>query len=109
MDEKPRRRRWPQFGLVAIFVLLAAAAVVFKFWNPFPQPSRTKFGQIEIGMTEAEVAELVGDPDDVETGPDGRIIHAYTLARDEEWLVIYDKGRVCVSNHFIHLPADPTE
>jgi hypothetical protein len=89
---KPRRFR---FGLIALFVLIAAVGVFVSLWNPFPQPSRTNVDKIELGMTEDDVAELIGKPDKVVTNnEDGRMAHLYDLGNGEAWVVFFKDGRV---------------
>jgi hypothetical protein len=56
MDEKPRRR-WFRFRLISLFALVAVGPI---FWNPFPKLSKSNIHRIKFGMTEAEVADLVG-------------------------------------------------
>jgi hypothetical protein len=93
MDEKPQRR-WFCFGLPGLFALIAAFAVVASLWNPLVQPTgRSNLERVRKGMTEAEVAKLVGDPDVVE---DFRrvITTRYQLTAEDVWLVVYKDGVV---------------
>jgi hypothetical protein len=106
MDEKPSRRRF-RFGLLALFALLAAAGVVATLWNPFPKPSKTKLSSIEIGMTEADVARLVGNPDEAVTDSAGRLLHVYSFAYGEGWIVAFVDGKVTACDQFFHSPVTP--
>ena len=91
MAEKSSRIR---FGLIALFALIVALGVLMSLWNPFPPPSRSNFGQIEVGMIEAEVAELVGAPDQVLKVANARLAHVYQLNEGEGCFVLYADGRV---------------
>jgi hypothetical protein len=94
MDEKPRRFR---FGLIALFALIAAAGVLVSLWNPLVQPtSAPSLSDVKIGMTETEVAELVGKPDEVDTYADMTNTR-YHLTAEDFWMVTYKNGRVCQS------------
>ncbi len=98
MDEVPRQP-WFRFGLAGLFALVAACAVLVSLWNPLVEPrSAPSLNDIKRGMTEAEVAELVGKPDTVETY-DGVTITRFQLA-DGDWIVGYKDGRVY--NSFLH-------
>jgi hypothetical protein len=89
---KPHRFR---FGLMALFAVIAAVGVLVSLWNPFPKPSRTNVDKIELGMTEDDVAELIGQPDRVVTNnEDGRVAYVYDLGNGEAWLVVFEDGRV---------------
>jgi hypothetical protein len=81
--------------LVALFVLLTAAGAVFSVWNPFPKPSKSNFGLIEVGMTEEDVAELVGKPDQSAMNhAEGWLAHSYELESGEHGAIVYVNGKV---------------
>jgi hypothetical protein len=93
MDEKPRRR-WFRFRLISLFTLVAAVGVLACFWSPFPKPSKSNLVLISVGMTESEVAGLIGNPDTITTD-DGRLIHRYLVrGYGEEWMIVYADGKV---------------
>jgi hypothetical protein len=106
MDQKPQRRF--RFGLIALFALIAAVGVLVSLWNPFPKPSRSNFGLIEEGMTEADVAVLVGKPDRVEKD-NLRLAHLYELGVGEAWLVFYQDGRVLHCGNMFYCGATPDQ
>jgi hypothetical protein len=87
--------RWQfRFGLVALFALVAAIGVLASIWNPFIQPSSTpSLSDVKIGMSGAEVSELIGKPDTVEEIL-GVTITRYQVTGDEVWMVAYKDGRV---------------
>jgi len=89
MNEKPRRFR---FGLIGLFAVVAAVGVLVNLWNPFPKPSKSNINQIRFGMTETEVAQLVGKPDRVDVNDPCH--HKYRLANDEERHVVFENGTV---------------
>jgi hypothetical protein len=91
MREKPRHRF--RFGLISLFALIAAIGVVACFWNPLVQPDKSNLGKIKIGMTEADVAELVGEPDGAETVR-GVLIQWYHVADRDGWVISFKDGLV---------------
>jgi hypothetical protein len=110
MDEKPRRRF--RFGLISLFVLIAAVGVVACFWNPFPKPkkpNKLNVYLIEEGMTEAEVKALVGQPDGV-YWPDPRGqggSHIYEIIPGQkDYAVVYEDGKVL---GVLHRPPQPID
>jgi hypothetical protein len=91
MDEKPCRRF--RFGLIGLFALVAAIGVLACFWNPLVQPDRSNLGKVKLGMTEADVAELVGEPDGAETIK-GVLIQWYHVADRDGWVISFKDGLV---------------
>jgi hypothetical protein len=92
MDEKPRRSRF-RFGILALFALIAALGILATLWNPLVRPDRSNLGRIKLGMTEADVAELVGEPDGVETVK-GILIQWYRVQDPDGWVVSFKDGLV---------------
>src|SRR5688500_7284916 len=93
MGDQPRHRRF-RFGLLSLFVLVAAVGVLACFWNPFAQPaSGSNFERVKLGMTETEVTELIGKPDEVETFRDLTQTR-YQLTAEDVWVVAYKDGQV---------------
>jgi hypothetical protein len=92
MYEKPSRFR---FGLISLFPLIAAAGVVACFWNPFDRQSAggSNFELVKLGMTETEVTELIGKPDEVDTYADMTNTRYHPTA-ENFWIVTYKDGRV---------------
>jgi hypothetical protein len=95
MDEKPYRRRF-RFGLICAFVLVAAVGVLACFWNPFHKPNISNLSLIQVGMTEAQVARLLGEPDSVQA-TSGGMTHVYHTENGEPWLIDYENDRVLFS------------
>ena len=96
MDDQPRRRRF-RFGLISPFALIAAVGVLACFWNPFPKSSLSNRDLIKVGMVEADVLALIGQPDRIEIEKDtadARAAHVYEMAPSEFWIVVYADGRV---------------
>jgi hypothetical protein len=89
MDEKPRRPF--RFGLISLFALVALVGVLACIWNPFPKPSKSNINRIKFGMTEAEVAKLVGKPDRVDVNDPCH--HKYRLG-DQVRHVVFENGEV---------------
>jgi hypothetical protein len=90
MTDQPRRRRC-RFGLISLFVLVAVVGILACFWNPFPEPRKSNINRIKFGMTEADVAKLVGKPDRVDVNAPHH--HKYRLG-GEERNVVFENGKV---------------
>jgi hypothetical protein len=104
MDEKHVRQRF-SFGLTSLFALAAAVGLLACFWNPLPNPSRSNLGLIEVGMTVAEVEELVGNPDDGTIDlARGRLIYGYQVINGEKWFIVFDDGKVARDQHIVRTP-----
>jgi hypothetical protein len=92
MNEELPRRRF-RFGLISLFLLVAAVGVLACFWNPLVQPDKSNLGKIKTGMTEADVAALVGEPDSAETVK-GVLIQWYQVADRDGWVISFKDGLV---------------
>jgi hypothetical protein len=106
MDEKPRHRF--RFGLISLFALIAAVGILACFWNPFHKPSTANFGLIEVGMTVAEVEDLVGEPHTgtIDTAREW-LFYGYQVNSGEEWFILFVNGQVAKKSRQIPVEHYP--
>jgi hypothetical protein len=107
MDEKQRRFR---FGLISLFALVAAVGVLAFFWNPFPKPNKSNIEQVELGMSERDVAKLIGPADSTSTAmqrphdESAPTVHTYLISAKEQWDNFFVKG--CVVRSYRRQSSD---
>lgn len=98
MSEFPAERRWFRFSLRTLFVVVMVAACAAYLYTFLPNElTSAELSSIKRGMTESEVIELVGRPDAMTFGENGKTTWTYGFIPD--WVEFKD-GRVVEAVQF---------
>jgi hypothetical protein len=100
MDAEPKRkRRWFQFSLRTLLVVVTAVAIVCALLSRIPNEiSWKQIQSIKVGMTEDEVREILGRPNAVSPNDYGGVDWKY--GGFDEDCVEFRNGRVVSADKF---------